>query len=173
MFLSTSFMKNMDRRFDSHDVRRMDNVHNSSSTLPRQTEFRHRTSSESFSQGWESFFPCCVCVYMSEEVLQLGMCMTCACMQNLLCVYVCVCVHVCMHVCVCVCVCVRVCVCVCTRAGTWPLQHQLLGDSGGVVNSLEFCPASLKSHGCFYFRCVLSSQWKVVTVNLRILHCQC
>ena len=36
----------------------------------------------------------------------------------------------------------------------------LLGDSGGVVNSLDFCPASLKSLGCFYFRCVLSSQWK-------------
>ena len=34
----------------------------------------------------------------------------------------------------------------------------LLGDSGGVVNSFEFCPASLKSLGCFYFRCVLSSQ---------------
>ena len=31
------------------------------------------------------------------------------------------------------------------------------------------CPASFKSLGCFYFRCVLSSQW---TVNLRILHCQ-
>ena len=37
---------------------------------------------------------------------------------------------------------------------------QLLGDSGGVVNSLGFCPVSLKSLGCFYFRCVLSSQWK-------------
>ena len=48
----------------------------------------------------------------------------------------------------------------------------LLGDSGGVVNSLDFCLASLKSLGCFYFRCVLSSQWKAVTVNLRILHCQ-
>ena len=48
----------------------------------------------------------------------------------------------------------------------------LLGDSGGVVNSLDFCPASLKSLGCFYFRCVLSSQWQTVTVNLRILHCQ-
>ena len=48
----------------------------------------------------------------------------------------------------------------------------LLGDSGGVVNSLDFCPASPKSLGCFYFRCVLSSQWKAVTVNLRILHCQ-
>ena len=48
----------------------------------------------------------------------------------------------------------------------------LLDDSGGVVNSLDVCPASLKSLGCFYFRCVLSSQWKAVTVNLRILHCQ-
>ena len=25
----------------------------------------------------------------------------------------------------------------------------LLGDSGGVVNSLDFCSASLKSLGCF------------------------
>ena len=48
----------------------------------------------------------------------------------------------------------------------------LLGGSGGDVNSLDFCPASLKSLGCFYFRCVLSSQWKVVAVNLQILHCQ-
>ena len=48
----------------------------------------------------------------------------------------------------------------------------LLGGSGGVVNSLDFFLASLKSLGCFYFRCVLSSQWKAVTVNLRILHCQ-
>ena len=48
----------------------------------------------------------------------------------------------------------------------------LLGGSGGVVNSLDFCPASLKSLGCFYFRCVLSSHWKAVTVNLRNLHCQ-
>ena len=48
----------------------------------------------------------------------------------------------------------------------------ILGGSDGVVNSLDFCLASLKSLGCLYFRCVLSSQWKVVTVNLRILHCQ-
>ena len=44
----------------------------------------------------------------------------------------------------------------------------LLGDSGGVVNSLDFCPASLKSLGCFYFWCVLSSQWEVVTVNFTL-----
>ena len=54
-------------------------------------------------------------------------------------------------------------------ASSWGIQ---LGDSGGVVNFFDFCPASLKSRGCFYFRCVLSSQWKVVTANLRILHCQ-
>ena len=54
------------------------------------------------------------------------------------------------------------------------LDSSLLGDSGGVVNSLDFCPAMLKSLGCFCFRCVLSSQWNwnVVTVNLRILLCQ-
>ena len=50
----------------------------------------------------------------------------------------------------------------------WPL----LGDSGRVVNSLDFCLALLKSLGCFYFWYVLPSQWKVATVNLRILHCQ-
>ena len=38
-------------------------------------------------------------------------------------------------------------------------SNTLLGDSGGVVNSLDFCPASLKSLGCFYFRCALSSHW--------------
>ena len=50
----------------------------------------------------------------------------------------------------------------------------VLGGSGRVVNSLDFCLASLKSLGCFYFWCILSSQsqWKVVTVNLQILHCQ-
>ena len=60
---------------------------------------------------------------------------------------------------------------VCTDTLSDP-DKALLGNSGGVVNSLDFCPASLKSLGCFYFRCVLSSQWKAVTVNLRILHCQ-
>ena len=39
------------------------------------------------------------------------------------------------------------------------VSSDILGDSGGVVNSLDFCPASLKSLGCFYFRCVLSSLW--------------
>ena len=34
----------------------------------------------------------------------------------------------------------------------------LLGGSGGIVNSLDFCPASLKSLGCFYFRCVLTME---------------
>ena len=43
-----------------------------------------------------------------------------------------------------------------------------MGDSGGVVNSLDFCPASLKSLGCFYLRCVLSSQWKAVTANFAL-----
>ena len=40
-------------------------------------------------------------------------------------------------------------------------RGRLLGGSGRVVNSLDFCPASLKSLGCFYFRCVFSSQWKM------------
>ena len=33
----------------------------------------------------------------------------------------------------------------------------ILGDSGGVVNSLDLCLASLRSIGCFYFRCVLAN----------------
>ena len=48
------------------------------------------------------------------------------------------------------------------------LMQNVFGGSGGVVTSLYFCPALLKSLGCFYVRCVLSSQWKAVTVNLRI-----
>ena len=54
---------------------------------------------------------------------------------------------------------------------TWKVSR-ILGSSDGVVNSLDFCPASLKPLGCIYFQCVLSSQWKTVTVNLQILHCQ-
>ena len=46
------------------------------------------------------------------------------------------------------------------------LMQNVFGGSGGVVTSLYFCPASLKFLGCFYVRCVLSSQWKAVTVNL-------
>ena len=53
-----------------------------------------------------------------------------------------------------------------------PPHTHLLGNSSGVVNSLDFCPASLKSLGCLYFQYVLSSQWKAVTVNFWILHCQ-
>ena len=41
-----------------------------------------------------------------------------------------------------------------------------------IVNPFDFCLASLKPLGCFYFRCILSSQWKAVMVNLHILHCQ-
>ena len=32
------------------------------------------------------------------------------------------------------------------------MNIELLGGSGGFVNSLDFCLASLKSIGCFYFR---------------------
>ena len=41
----------------------------------------------------------------------------------------------------------------------------LLDGSGGAVNSLDFCLASFKSHGCFYFWCILSSnerQWQLI-----------
>ena len=38
------------------------------------------------------------------------------------------------------------------------INDYVLGGSGRVVNSLDFCSASLKSLGCFYFQCILSSQ---------------
>ena len=38
-----------------------------------------------------------------------------------------------------------------TSPHKWEIQLVLLGSSGGVVNSLDFCLASLKSLGCFYF----------------------
>ena len=47
-------------------------------------------------------------------------------------------------------------------------EDWLLGGSGGVVNSLDFYPTSLKSLGCFCFPCVLSSQWKAVTVTWEV-----
>ena len=49
-----------------------------------------------------------------------------------------------------------------------PPTEVLLGGSGGVVNSLDFCPASLKSLGRFFFWCVLSSQWEAVTANFTL-----
>jgi len=52
------------------------------------------------------------------------------------------------------------------------MSKVLLGGSDGVVNTLDFYPASIKSHGCFYFRRVSLWRWKVVTVNSRSLHCQ-
>ena len=47
-----------------------------------------------------------------------------------------------------------------------------IGSSGGVVNSLDFWSASLKSLNCFHFRCILSSYWKEITVYKRSLQCQ-
>ena len=35
---------------------------------------------------------------------------------------------------------------------TLPSHFSLLGGSGGVVNSLDLSPSSLKSLGCFYLR---------------------
>ena len=45
-----------------------------------------------------------------------------------------------------------------TVQSAWKVSTAILGGSGGVVNSLDFCPASLRSLGRFYFQCVLSSQ---------------
>ena len=38
----------------------------------------------------------------------------------------------------------------------------------GLLTPLTFAGASLKSLGCFYLWCVLSSQWKAVTVNFTL-----
>ena len=54
----------------------------------------------------------------------------------------------------------------CSYSLTSLLHQMLLGASAGVVNCLDFYLALLKSLGCFYFWCVLASQWKAVTVNL-------
>ena len=50
-----------------------------------------------------------------------------------------------------------------SRADYWAIQARLL-------TPLTFARHRFKSLGCFYFRCVLFSQWKAVTANLRILH---
>ena len=88
------------------------------------------------------------------------------------------CLTDCAYACEQVCICVLsfrwlVSQCVCVIYMVWFLiLVSLLGSSGRVVNSLDFYPAWLKSLGCFYFRCVLSSQWKAVTINLRSSQCQ-
>ena len=46
---------------------------------------------------------------------------------------------------------------------------RILGGSGGVVNSLDFCPASLKSLGCFYFWCISFSSQSVVKMLLLLV----
>ena len=68
--------------------------------------------------------------------------------------------------CICTCTHMRVSERVCVNEWMTEIEIILLGSSGGVVSSPDFCPASLKSLGCFYFQCVLSSQWKAVSVNL-------
>ena len=55
-----------------------------------------------------------------------------------------------------------------TRTEKDALNVGLLGSSGRVVNSLDFCPAPPMSLGCFNFRCVLSSQWRAMTVNFTL-----
>ena len=47
-------------------------------------------------------------------------------------------------------------------------KGRLFGGSGVVVNSLDFCVALLISLGCFYFWCILFSQWKAVTMNFTL-----
>ena len=42
----------------------------------------------------------------------------------------------------------------------------LLGGSGEAVNSLDFCLALLKSLGCFYIWCILSSQWELSLIHI-------
>ena len=57
----------------------------------------------------------------------------------------------------------------CWFSETFTLSPSLsMGSWGRVVDSLDFCLALLKSLGCFYFWCILSSQWKAVTVNFTL-----
>ena len=44
---------------------------------------------------------------------------------------------------------------ICVNSSSFSVK--ILGGSSRVVNSLDFYPASLKSHGCFHFQCILSS----------------
>ena len=59
-----------------------------------------------------------------------------------------------------------------SHAPWWFLPPLIIGQFRQGCYSIDFCPALLKPLGCFYFRCVFSSQWKAVTVNLQVLHCQ-
>ena len=81
---------------------------------------------------------------MSEEVLQLGMCMTCACMQNLLCVYVCVCVCACVYACVCVCVWAHVQARDLFNTNYWAIQ-------AGLLTPLNFARHRLSPMAAFTF----------------------
>ena len=56
--------------------------------------------------------------------------------------------------------------------------ESVLAAQAGLLTPLTFSKhrlsplAAFTSGGCFYFWCILSSQWKAVTVNLRSLQCQ-
>ena len=58
----------------------------------------------------------------------------------------------------------------CTQllSGTQSFGLEVLGSSGGVVNSFDFHLGLLQSLGHFYFWCIRSSQWKAVTVNYKV-----
>ena len=49
------------------------------------------------------------------------------------------------------------------------VQWYWVVQAGSLTPSSDFCPALLKSHGCFYFWCILpsQSQWKAVMLTLR------
>ena len=51
-------------------------------------------------------------------------------------------------------------------------DHSYWAIQAGLLTPLTFARHCLSPLAAFAFQCVLSSQWKVVTVNLRILHCQ-
>ena len=55
----------------------------------------------------------------------------------------------------------------------WSVAAGMSGGSGGVVNSVDFYPTSLKSPMLFLLPVCTFSQWKAVTVKLQCLHgCQ-
>ena len=56
--------------------------------------------------------------------------------------------------------------------GDYTDTYRYWAIQAGLLTPLTFARHRLSPLAAFYFRCVLSSQRKAVTVNLRILYCQ-
>ena len=77
-----------------------------------------------------------------------------------------------MELCMCVFHWMEVMLCCCVFSSSLLEALVYWAIQAGLLTPLTFARHRFKSLGCLYFRCVLSSQWKAVTVNLRILRCQ-